>query len=193
MLTFICDDCMYSNKGGKRNKDSDKNRPNTNVNPCWCHEHARCFVRTTGEELHVSSCPTDGTADCYEGDGRKISLKVSQKILSDERDCSHGRSSKCTKEQPCTPCEVEKAILFKDSSYCNICSDINRGNCHFKEGVGPYCRAGPHTDRIVPCGTCCTTPTLEFTVTAFNETTDAFNVTTYQNFTKCSYPVNAAW
>ena len=43
-------DCMYSNKGGKRNKDGDKNRPLTNLNPCWCHEHAICLDAATGDE-----------------------------------------------------------------------------------------------------------------------------------------------
>ena len=149
-------DCMYSNKGGKRNKDGDKNRPLTNLNPCWCHEHAICLDAATGDEIHHSACPTDGSAYCYEGNGDRVSLNLGKRVVSTERDCSYGRSAKCSKEQPCTPCEADRAVLFDDSSYCNLCSDINRGRCDFVPGVGPYCYVEPGSAAVEPCGLCCT-------------------------------------
>ena len=41
-------DCIYSNKGGKRNKNGDKNAPGSLLNPCFCHEHATCVDDATG-------------------------------------------------------------------------------------------------------------------------------------------------
>lgn len=157
-------DCMKSTKGGKRSSDSDKNKPGTKQSPCFCHDHAYCVIKDTGEVVHPSACPDDGSAECFEGPGEPVNQYIKQRWLSDERDCAYGRGAKCTKDDPCTPCEIEKVVHFKDNGYCNLCSDINPGHCHFKPGVGPYCRVEHGSAAIEPCGTCCTWPEPYFEV-----------------------------
>lgn len=186
-------DCMNSNKGGKRNKDGNKNAPGTLQHPCFCHAHARCFDEATGAEIFHADCPTDGSAKCYEGNGDGVPMTASKRLISIHKDCTHGRNDECSKKQPCTPCELDRVIQFKDASYCTLCSDINTGKCHFKKGVGPYCWERAGSDAVVPCETCCTAATTTFEVRSFNHTTDAFNVTTYLNYTHCDVPIHPGW
>lgn len=186
-------DCIYSNKGGKRNKNGDKNAPGSLLNPCFCHEHATCVDDATGDEIHHADCPVDGSATCYEGDGNPLPLSVSKFLISTDRDCSYGRNADCSRQSPCTPCELDKVVHFADASYCTLCSDVNPGHCKFKTGVGPYCWKRPGSVEVVPCETCCTAAETSFEIRPFNESTDARNVTTYRNYTHCVLPAHPSW
>ena len=150
-------DCLRSRKGGKRSS-VDKLNPGgvqgLDVNPCFCHPYARCFDPLTGYVYHEAStadtivensniqCPTDGSARCEEADGNLVPIHTQTTLRPTDRDCRHGRGAHCTEKDPCTPCEAETAALDPHAGYCMFCTADDRGKCHFKQGVGPYCKDG---------------------------------------------------
>lgn len=74
-------------------------------------------------------------------------------------DCSKGQGDTCTKAEPCTPCGVATLPLYGGSkARCGLCSESNTGECHFVEGVGPYCKARPDGKMVAPCTKCCSEP-----------------------------------
>lgn len=158
---IIRHDCKQSNKGGKRaNGDT---RSHT-INPCWCHSGATCQVRYEPEEPWVeydgTSCPVDKYDEtaprmkhtrCREDvDGKKVYFYVPT-----DRDCTKGQGPVCTKEDPCTPCELDRLEEF-GADRCTTCSPENSGDCHFVLGVGPYCFESPESKKATPCKRCCT-------------------------------------
>ena len=67
-----------------------------------------------------------------------------------ERDCTNAQPARCTKDHPCTPCEVERAQEFSPASLnikddtqiwkrCVSCSPQNKGECNFIYNNGSYC------------------------------------------------------
>uniref|UniRef100_A0A7S1CI81 Uncharacterized protein n=1 Tax=Bicosoecida sp. CB-2014 TaxID=1486930 RepID=A0A7S1CI81_9STRA len=65
------------------------------------------------------------------------------------RDCRRGEGAICSLEEPCTPC------YDTSEEPCRPCSINNwlPKECHFVEGVGPYCRDANGT--VAPCVACC--------------------------------------
>ena len=145
-------DCHDSQKGGKISKD----RQIVDRNPCFCHEYATCRNKVTLRNVTSADCPVDGTFECLESDGRSIPLTLSSKYQTYKRDCDRGRGSRCTRRDPCTPCQLEKLLGFQGATYCALCSSLNTGDCHFKPGIGPYCWKRPGSREIEPCSQCCT-------------------------------------
>ena len=98
------------------------------------------------------------------------------KIEGTNRDCSMTRGALCTKEEPCTACNVEAgmddiAIAYtKRESSCRICDQTDSSLCDFVPEVGPYCifhgelspRIGYGIEQLTPlfkvrpCTVCCT-------------------------------------
>ena len=56
---------------------------------------------------------------------------------------------KCTKEEPCTPCELDRLDEFQ-AERCTTCSPENRGDCNFIPGEGPYCFDKPGSVKVRP-------------------------------------------
>ena len=112
-------DCYYSDKGGKFGYG--ETRPHA-LNPCWCaaNINASCLVNGL---VYNGTCPTDGTAKCfgnYDTDKYKIEL-----YLNPYRDCYEGQGRKCTKSQPCTPCDLESLAKWdgdERQTRCTTCS-----------------------------------------------------------------------
>lgn len=51
-------DCLDSTKGGKLSNGDSNNRPGATLNPCFCHEHARCVLRSDRNvEIPPLECP----------------------------------------------------------------------------------------------------------------------------------------
>lgn len=144
-------DCLKSTKGGKISNA--RNRPGVTLNPCWCHEGARCVVN--GAVVPSVDCPTDGSGRCTD-DAGTVDLNIPSKLQNFKRDCSNGRGARCTRKDPCTPCELDRLSGFKDATYCAMCSVVNQGDCKFKPGKGPYCLKRPDSRAIEPCRRCCT-------------------------------------
>ncbi len=159
------DDCIASSKGGKR---SANNTAYEDMNPCFCHgANAQCHTTikysTKVYDLNIEKCPTDGTAKCVQG------LRHEDRIhrwVPSLRDCRGGQLTRCTKDQPCTPCERSSLPLFKQGR-CKSCSSINNGDCRFVPDVGPYCLVSPTSKEIEPCRQCCTEPEPLFDSTGF--------------------------
>mmetsp|Transcript_24574 Transcript_24574/g.29589 ORF Transcript_24574/g.29589 Transcript_24574/m.29589 type:complete len:293 (-) Transcript_24574:129-1007(-) len=176
-------DCYKSRKGGKIAQDD--SLPLIDRNPCFCHEFAQCRDSNTNAYIEPASCPLDGTANCREyiapNTKRSISRTLSSTYISHKRDCQNGKKASCTKEQPCTPCELDKLLLFgSQASYCSLCSVLNNGDCHFKPGIGPYCFKSPNSNEFEPCRRCCTE-----SLPVFETYTDP---NTNETFTFCSMP-----
>jgi hypothetical protein len=70
------------------------------------------------------TCPTDGTAYCLSHTQEKVSTFYSvtsafnrlyafqiSLYLSPYRNCKGGHGPRCTKEQPCYPCQLSKVIV----------------------------------------------------------------------------------
>jgi hypothetical protein len=57
-------------------------------------------------------------------------------------------------------CDTLQAWLAagKDVARCTQCGPTNRGECHFREGIGPYCYKAPKSREVVPCEKCCSDP-----------------------------------
>ena len=80
------------------------------------------------------------------------------KLTNTFRDCLVGQSGFCTKDEPCTPCDVYVAPFEFDAGtyegYCEECSESYLGHCNFKGSTqGPYCQEFDGT--IAPCRRCC--------------------------------------
>lgn len=56
--------------------------------------------------------------------------------------------SRCTKDEPCTPCDRDKLILF-GASRCGSCSQRFQGDCNFIPDIGPYCYKYPNSKYVV--------------------------------------------
>mmetsp|Transcript_29186 Transcript_29186/g.94144 ORF Transcript_29186/g.94144 Transcript_29186/m.94144 type:complete len:258 (+) Transcript_29186:2-775(+) len=129
-------DCHDSHKGGKVSKAT--TRPGSDLNPCFCQGDLG-----------------DGGV-CVDALNRTVASKLSSKYQTYRRDCDAGRGSRCTRHEPCTPCELDRLLGFKGATYCGMCSVLNTGDCNFQPGVGPYCWKSPHSRRVEPCKRCCT-------------------------------------
>lgn len=101
----------------------------------------------------------------------RLDCRASQKggkRTDSSRDCRWFEGELCTRDEPCTPCDLDRS--------CRTCtSDGSNANCFFTEGLGPYCKfpvadarnvpgVGEIDDRtglrveILPCTKCCTEP-----------------------------------
>ena len=150
------DDCIGSNKGGKRVGNSTSYE---DINPCYCvGTNAECYTVISNSDitydLSTESCPNDGTAKCKQGPTREDRI---HRWVPSLRDCRGGQLSQCTQDQPCTPCERDKLSTFKEGR-CRTCSTENTGTCNFVPGIGPYCLISPDSKAIEPCKQCCTEP-----------------------------------
>ncbi|KAJ8606931.1 hypothetical protein CTAYLR_008631 [Chrysophaeum taylorii] len=143
-------DCLESTKGGKISRTN--NPPGAKLNPCFCHAGALCALADGSTSV---DCPTDGSATCRELDGTVVPLELSTSLQTHDRDCDRGKPSECTRREPCTPCELDRLVSFGATS-CAMCSTVNRGDCRFKPGVGPYCYKAAGSDEVEPCRRCCT-------------------------------------
>lgn len=148
-------DCTGSFKGGKRPSGR---RMHFDINPCFCQTGAQC-IDTVTNILHSTnnSCPTTGAYRCYDATN-DVQIPL---YNSDERGCAGGYGAKCTKNEPCDPCESNTLLAFK-SPRCATCSTDFDGNCNFIPGEGPYCRVSPDSKAVEPCKKCCTESTLVF-------------------------------
>ena len=156
-------DCLESTKGGKISKAMYDEGSERAFNPCYCHSNATCKYKSHMRLWNQSDeCPRDADFVCFEnynletqrayksGDGddtqadrRKVyPLLGSPKDEGFRRDCKFGQKDKCTRQNPCTPCELDKLVAF-DATRCETCSVFNRGDCNFVPGVGPYCWESP--------------------------------------------------
>lgn len=144
--------CLSSSKGGKRASE-DTRLPG--VNPCFCHRNATCLVNW--RLFDGDSCPIDGSAECYENYKSAGETQIVLHI-SERRDCTLGQGPKCTKDEPCTPCERSRLVEFGDTPPCTACSSGNSGDCRFVEGKGPYCWVDSSKFKVEPCRQCCTEP-----------------------------------
>ncbi|KAJ1460217.1 hypothetical protein M885DRAFT_510022 [Pelagophyceae sp. CCMP2097] len=156
-------DCLHSTKGGKISDLDAENTAESLMNPCFCHATARCRIRATNAFIDPLTCPRDGTAECSEQDGYIIGRQGGKKEQRTDRDCKQGRGSKCTKEEPCTPCDLDELATGYDQFFCAFCTDVNKGDCKFRQDTGPYCYASPGSRDVVPCKRCCTPPLVDFT------------------------------
>lgn len=148
-------DCIESSKGGKR---AGKATATEDVNPCWCGNGNTCTSVATG--LVISgACPLDGTAKCTTAAGKTV-----HKYVPNLRNCKGGQEARCTKSQPCYPCEREKLYKWGMGQRCRSCSSQNSGHCNYVPGEGPYCfdatAANSTSKQVVPCKTCCSDPTV---------------------------------
>jgi len=156
-------DCAQSTKGGKASSLAGSGAAADarlqyadNGNPCFCKAPLNCRVPESSE-WNVDSgveCPSS----CY--DERHDPSRRIVPSLSTTRDCAKGAGAKCTKSEPCTPCKLETLEAF-GAPRCATCTDVNRGDCGFVEGEGPYCRLGPDSDEVGPCTKCCTEPVTQ--------------------------------
>lgn len=143
-------DCLNSGKGGKRPRGSERY---FDYNPCFCHSGAECYDISIGEVISTDgSCPKDGKYGCKSPAGDEISL-----YINDDRNCRLGQGNKCTKSEPCHPCNRDDLPTWK-SGRCQSCAIENTASCNFVPGVGPYCLESPDSLVVVPCKTCCTDP-----------------------------------
>lgn len=102
--------------------------------------------------------------DCFVNDNCHMRPSCRQDLLMWHRDCLIGEGPLCTKDRPCTPCDLYTIKLFdgwiQDEKIggCQACSQSNDGDCNFIEGVGPYCWKDHHRrmHEVVPCTKCCT-------------------------------------
>ena len=98
------------------------------------------------------------------------------KVDGTHRDCSLTRGALCTKEEPCTACNVEEgmddiAIAYtKREMSCRSCDETDSSLCNFVPEVGPYCifhgelspKIGYGVEqlkplfKVRPCTVCCT-------------------------------------
>jgi len=152
-------DCFISDKGGKRplaSKDA------LYQHPCYCYDgtkyntRVRCMYRGS-KQLENSLCPTDGSANCeeYRNPLDPENFAFVKPYLDDQRDCLGGQATKCTVDQPCTPCELDTLHLW-NYNRCRNCVAHIPDDCHFVPGVGPYCKVSPTSKQVVPCKNCCT-------------------------------------
>ena len=156
-------DCEESAKGGKR---ALRDLREHTINPCWCKEGFICTDIGSNRRISNDECPTDGSAKCRNPSGNvNVALRIDA-----ERDCTNAQPARCTKDHPCTPCEVERALEFSPASLninddtqiwkrCVSCSPQNRGECNFIEGEGPYCYENSMSRKAVPCKRCCSDAT----------------------------------
>lgn len=172
-------DCLVSEKGGKVGESEVVVASNTN--PCFCHVGARCvlsgenvvytegnvtavgsFVVTVEGGLNTTSgeaCLSDAGSECFVGEGNE----TISRMVSFERDCSRGRGAVCSKDNPCTPCGLDRAEEFGDRwARCKTCTGNKDGDCGFVQDVGPYCFATGFGSQVVPCERCCTEDVLAF-------------------------------
>lgn len=148
-------DCILSGKGGKR---MGKSASSEDTNPCFCNAEVGsvCTIIATGVKVAAGSCPKDGTAQCTTASGAKV-----HRYVPNLRNCKGGQEPKCTKDQPCFPCEREDLYLWGMGQRCRSCSSQNTGECHFVPGVGPYCFTSATSGKeIEPCKKCCSQPTV---------------------------------
>jgi len=186
-------DCLESTKGGKISKAMFDTGSERALNPCFCHGNATCKAKSKWRVYNESDdCPVDGDyvcfenynmeawKACYNSDDNDCNVKkdmppkrkIFPYITSNNelkgfegyrRDCKTGQKDKCTREDPCTPCELDKLVAF-GAPRCETCSVFNNGDCAFVPGVGPYCWESPDYDKrggsrkVVPCKQCCTEP-----------------------------------
>ncbi|CAM9425430.1 unnamed protein product [Ascophyllum nodosum] len=109
-----------------------------------------------GAFIPASMCPKDGSAFCWDKKGVPVPL-----YMDSSRDCSSGQGSRCTKDEPCTPCDLDAVEAFlavgaSGVSRCRQCGVGNSGACHFVLDEGPYCWKEPGSSEIEPCSICCT-------------------------------------
>eukprot|EP00752_Nemacystus_decipiens_P008424 g7529.t2 len=155
-------DCLRSTKGGKR---GDSSGGVYDINPCFCPFEAYCKNMTSGEWLDPAVCPKDGTAKCWDENQQPVDLYVSS-----SRDCSAAQGTRCTKEEPCTPCGLTAIEAFLEAassnstrsgvSRCRNCGAGNSGECNFVLDEGPYCWKEPGSKEVEPCSVCCTEPVV---------------------------------
>lgn len=143
------EDCIDSTKGGKR---PGKNRISTYFNPCFCAYGNNCTAVATGLPLNETTCYRDHSSICRNKYGQKV-----DKYASKLRDCNGGQGKFCTKDQPCTPCELDKLVEF-GAGRCGSCSTDFTGFCDFIPEVGPFCLESNVSKNVIPCKTCCTPP-----------------------------------
>lgn len=154
--------CLSSSKGGRIPYNAGYD--STSANPCFCHSNATCFIGgDVGNPNATREDPTDCDASkdkCIENywAGRKRRKRIEPQLEPSQRDCTKGQPDQCTREYPCTPCELETLDLW-GADRCQTCSILNDfGDCHFVPDVGPYCWESPDTRKVVPCKQCCTAP-----------------------------------
>lgn len=151
-------DCIDSGKGGKR---KGKSIMTEDKNPCFCNAATGniCTILATGTVQSAATCPTDGTAKCTTSTGKPV-----HRFVPNLRNCNGGQEARCTKDQPCYPCEREQLPHWGRGQRCRSCSSQNSGECKFIPGVGPYCfvpsAANSTSKEIQPCKKCCTDPTV---------------------------------
>jgi len=156
-------DCLESRKGGKvsiLDLDADP----FGRHPCFCRVDIgwTCYGEDALEMDSISweMCPVGGTCKktLESGLRRTIDPYYGDKDFRNmyQRDCENGKGSVCTKENPCTPCEIDRLEEFDDAEPCALCTSTNSGDCGFVEGVGPYCWASSETREVVECTQCCT-------------------------------------
>lgn len=165
-------DCIDSSKAGKR---SGNNTQYEDTNPCFCQGAlATCYsviknspktynLTRLANGLQQEPCPLNGVAKCKQGPRHQDRIHRWVPAL---RDCRGGQLTKCTMDQPCTPCERETLSTFKQGR-CTTCSTQNSGDCKFVPGVGPYCLVSPTSKAIEPCKRCCTEPEPYFDSTGY--------------------------
>ena len=151
-------ECLKSTKGGKRSISSTSS---TYENPCYCNNGATCLNTDTGTVLPAASCPTNDPENilCAYYYDNNINNEVEEYIdvyLNEKRDCEYAKGPSCSKDEPCTPCQLEKLEEF-GASRCVTCglNGIN-GQCDFIPNVGPYCWKDTTRTTYEPCTQCCT-------------------------------------
>jgi len=144
--------CLLSKKGGKRPYGDTRE---AFKNPCFNLKKEKCLQRKNNNSENSIAF-----FDTYHRYNNKsicnITLKNSEELLDDRRDCEHARGGTCIKNDPCVPCSVKFRSSFGNRwKRCQSCTR-NNGNCNFIEGVGPYCFKSATDRRSVPCTKCCT-------------------------------------
>jgi len=178
-------DCLQSTKGGKISRAMFYEGSERALNPCYCHANATCKYKSGVKEYngsHPLGCPLTDEFTCLEQYAfqafktetetkeqrqrkRKVWPYIAREALDEgfRRDCKKGQAARCTRQDPCSPCELEKVLAF-GVTRCETCSVFNNGDCNFVPGVGPYCWESPDYDerggsrKVVPCKQCCTEP-----------------------------------
>ncbi|CAN0371905.1 unnamed protein product, partial [Pylaiella littoralis] len=155
-------DCLRSTKGGKR---GDTSTSVFDINPCFCPFDGYCKNITSDQWVDPSVCPKDSTASCWDANQVPVDL-----YITSTRDCTAAQGMSCTKEEPCTPCDLNTIEGFLSArgsssgnanhgvSRCRSCAPGNSGACDFVIDEGPYCWKQPGSQEVEPCSGCCTEP-----------------------------------
>lgn len=158
LFRVLRNDCILSRKGGKVSLLDEKTEATRN--PCYCGTSSTCFDHGIPHvNIAWELCPIGGSSYCLNKEKQQVPPYLTGEFRSmSRRDCSDGRGTMCTKLMPCTPCAVADIKAF-GAPRCAVCTATNTGDCHFVEGIGPYCWTNTKKSEVQPCTQCCTEPT----------------------------------